>query len=376
MSDGSAAELAARPRSEYRGALSLLAVLAACSTDTTGLERRDPEGEAGIMDAGAGGAGGGAGASGAAGGGGTEAPPSDQLGAFTIVHGVVDGGNLFICLRDASTREPLAGDVPQPLGGLPYASAYRVDLGLLERDVEVELIALAPARAEGATCSGLALEIDASLAAAARDDAGAPDAGADAGGPAFPLEPLTPRRAASVSVATESIRAGAEHVLVAAGCATPAPPAGQAATEGCGAADALFGAYSATTLVELGREPSQPAPYFGLQFLNASRAIGSAEVMLQGQNQTTQSVRLASVVPFGALRPRAVTSVLEPVGVELRLAGGEGADYVQTWEDTLAQSSEGALEPGKRYALVYVGPLPSTGAAGFAPPRFVLIPRR
>jgi len=354
----------------------LLIALAACSTDTSGLERREPSGGAGATDAGSGGSGSGAGGSGVSGSGGTQAPSSDQLGALTIVHGVVDGGHLFICLRDALTREPLAGDVPEPLGGLPYASAHRVDLGLLEREVEAELIMLAPARAEGATCSGLALEIDTSLTPAASADAGIPDAGTDAGAPIFPLEPLTPRRAASVSISTESIRAGAQHVLVAAGCATPAPPPGQAATEGCGGADALFGSYSATSLVELGREPSQPAPYFGLQFLNASRAIGSAEVMLQGQNQTTQSVRLASSVPFGALRPRAVTSVLEPVGIELRLASGEGADYVQTWADTLAQSSAGALEPGERYTLVYVGPLPSASAVGFAPPRFVLIPRR
>jgi len=376
MSEASRAEPAARLRSEYCASLTMLVALAACSTDTTGLERREPSGAAGALDAGAGGSGAGAGASGASGGGGVQAPPSDQLGALSIVHGVVDGGHLFICLRDALTREPLAGDVPEPLGGLPYASAHRINLELLERDVEVELIALAPARAEGATCSGLALEIDASLAPAASADAGISDAGSDAGVPVFPLEPLTPRRAASVSISTESIRAGAQHLLVAAGCATPAPPPGQAATEGCGAVDALFGSYQATILVELGREPSQPAPYFGLQFLNASRAIGSAEVMLQGQNQATQSVRLSSSVPFGALRPRAVTSVLEPVGIELRLAGGQGADYVQTWEDTLLQSSEGALEPGQRYALVYVGPLPSGAVVGFAPPRFVLIPRR
>lgn len=376
MSDASAAERAARRRCELPASLALLVVLIACSTDTSGLERREPGGGGAGMDAGTGGAGGSAGASGASGGGGTLEPAGDQQGALTIVHGVVDGGNLFICLRDASTREPLAGDVPEPRGGLPYAAAYRVDLGLLARDVEAELIALAPLRAEGTTCSGLALEIDASLAPAAGGDAGVSDAGTDAGAPSFPQEPLTPRRAALVSIATESIRAGAEYVLVAAGCASPAPPPGQAATEGCGRPDALFGSYQATTLVELGREPSQPAPYFGLQFLNASRAIDGAEVMLQGQNQTTQSVRLASAVPFGALRPRAVTSVLEPVGIELRLAGGDGADHVQSWEDTLAQSVEGGLEPGQRYALVYVGPLPSSTAVGFAPPRFALLPRR
>jgi hypothetical protein len=85
-------------------------------------------------------------------------------------------------------------------------------------------------------------------------------------------------------------------------------------------------------------------------------------------------VRLASAVPFGGLRPGAVTSVLEPIAVELHVAGSERADYVQTWADTLAQSSAMAIEPARRYALVYVGPLSAAIAAGFSAPRFVLIP--
>jgi hypothetical protein len=162
-------------------------------------------------------------------------------------------------------------------------------------------------------------------------------------------------------------------VLVAAGCAHPSPPAGEAASEGCGSPDSLFGSYQAITSVKLGSEASQPAPYFGLQFLNASRAVGNAEVILQGANQTVPSVRLASAVPFGALRPRAVTSVLAPIAVELHVAGAERADYVQTWDDAVAQGV-GAIEPGRRYALVYVGPLSAAIAEGFSTPRFVLIP--
>lgn len=352
-----------------------LAALEACSTDTSGLERREPGSDASA--GGSGGAGGNEVASGASGGGGAMPGTTDDApGSLTLIHGIVDGGSLFICLRDAVTRQPLGGDMPQPLGGLPFGRAHSVDLELLAADVEIELIALAPERAAGATCAGLAREIDQGLALP--EDAGSNEldaglAGSDAG-VAFPTEPLTPRRAGIVSIATEPIRAGARGVLVAAGCAQPSPPAAEATSRGCGSPDGLFGSYQAIVFVELGREASQPEPYFGLQFLNASRAIGNAEVILQGENQTVPSVRLASAVPFGALRPRAVTSVLEPLALELHVAGAERADYVQTWDDTLAQSSVAAIEPGGRYALVYVGPLSASIAQGFSPPRFVLVP--
>ena len=358
--------------------------LLACSTDTSALVRRDGSGESGGMGGMATSGGGGASTGGTEHGGSTsDVPPADGVGTLSVVHGVVDGGNLFVCLSDATTRAPLLEDRPEPPSGIAYGSFYRVDIDLDSQlgDVRVDLITLIPEAAEGRTCSDLVRQIDESSAPLGLGDAGvsepsAADAGVpDAGPPAIfvPTAPNTPRRAGVAAIATEALRAGAQDVLVATGCATPQI---DPVIEGCGSRDA-FGSNLALPFVELGREQSQPPPFLGIQLLAASRAMGPIDVVLQGMNQSSQSVRLANLVQFGALRPRAVTSVLEPVAVELHVAGSKGAAYVQTWEQTLAGSGVPAVTPGHNYLLVYIGPAPQLPeVAGFAPPRFVLVPGR
>jgi hypothetical protein len=143
----------------------------------------------------------------------------------------------------------------------------------------------------------------------------------------------------------------------------------------CGLADPLSGAHQRLVLTEFGSATSvEGETRFGLQFLNASRAVGRADLVLQGASQR-QPVLLANDVEFGALRPRLVAIVDEPAGLELHIDGGEGSDYIQSWPDTLSWNRVDATAVGRNYLVVYVGPVPSVAAdLGFAAPRFALIP--
>jgi hypothetical protein len=159
------------------------------------------------------------------------------------------------------------------------------------------------------------------------------------------------------------------YVLVAAGCATPGV---EPSVEACGAADA-FGLFQALILVEQ-RQPALDELSFGLQFLNASRAIGRSGVVLQGASQR-QSVGLATDAQFGAVRPQVPAAVEEPAGIELHVAGSDRSDYTQSWTDTLTWAGVSAVELGRGYMVAYIGPAPNVVAeSGFAPPRFVLVP--
>lgn len=353
-----------------------LAMLA-CSTDTSGLARSRSEsgggGEAGVAqtpgEAGA------AGASEGGEGGSPELAPSGP-GSLTLVHGLVDGGNLFACLRHAASGEPLRGDVPEPPSGIPYGSNHPLELDWdLELDgVQAELLALAPNAAQGRSCTEL-LAASSRALPEAMSGGGSGDAGSDAAVTAipFPTAPDSPRRAGSFVFAAGALRPGASYVLVASGCTSLSA---LAPAEICGSPDAFSGALGALPFVELAPALSQPAPYFGVQFLNASRAITSADVVLQAESDSAESVSLANDVRFGALRPRTVVAVEEPIGVELHVQRAARADYVQSWADVLSASGLPAIEPGEAYLLVYLGPNPVSGSVeGVAPPRFVLVSR-
>lgn len=347
----------------------------ACSTDTAGLARREPDGSA----AGAGGSGAAgesgssgspAGDGGAGGRAGSALDPAD--GALEIVHGIIDGGSLFACLRDAVSGEPIGDDTPQPSGGVAYGRGWSLPTAwdVASDDVEIELFVASPAVVAGQGCGAL------------RERAGegdplpppAPDAGAlDAGPPPepeFPLEPEVPRRAGSVRLAPGVVRAGGRYALVAAGCTHPE---GSPSDDVCGPSDALFGTRQGLILAEIASEFSSDGASFGLQFLNASRALSRADLVLQWES-LRQSLRVASDVAFAAVRPRDAAAVDdEPVGLELHVRGESIASFTQAWSDTVQSSSAGAFTAAGNYLAVYVGPLPGAVTTGVGAPRFVLV---
>ncbi len=366
-----------------RAVLALSSLIWGCSTDTSGLERRDPE------SAGQGGAAavpsrnGGSGQGGSAQGFGGARPPEAEtgVGSVNILHGVVDGGRLFICLRDIATGQALTSDVPGPPGGLGFGEVYRIaiDWDVSQVDVEADLFAATLAQVEAAaTCSGLLANrptapppFSGADAEATRGDAGL---AADAATLpiAFPREPGAPRSAGSVSFAPGTLRPHAHYALVSTGCATlgVSPNA-----EACGVADG-FGSFQSVALVELGSQAIEGETRFGLQFINASRAVRRADLVLQASGQT-RALTLTNDVQFGVLRPRVVASVDEPAGFELHIDGATLADYSQSLPDTLAASALAEIAFQRSYLLAFVGPSPrGIQEPGLAPPRFVLIEGR
>ena len=357
-------------------ALCAVSLAYACSTDTGALARREPAaggqaGHSGATSAGAAGVAAGGGAPGVGGSTGTQGGVSGA-GALSVVHGVVDGGRLFICLRRASGEPAFPAEPPEPVGGLAFGGVHRLalDWDVSAEEVEAALFAATAPQIEGLTCADLVASDQTGVPGAA-PDAGLPDAG-DAGTPGlpFPTEPLVPRRAGSVAFAAGALQVGTSYVLVAAGCATLGV---QPSTEICGDADP-FGSYQSLILVEHRQQAVDAELDLGLQFLSASRAVGRASVVLQGESQR-QPVRLATDVQFGAVRPQAPATVEEPAGIELHVDGANRADYTQLWSDTLASAGVEAFELRGSHILAYVGPKPNVAAdAGFAPARFVLLP--
>jgi hypothetical protein len=143
--------------------------------------------------------------------------------------------------------------------------------------------------------------------------------------------------------------------------------------DACGAPDP-FGARSELVLVEFGAQLSAGSGDFGLQFLNASRALGPADLSLQLEGASDLSVPFVSGVSFGVLRPRAAPVVDEPLALELRSRGTSAVALSQSWADTLQSSGPPEFTPGKNYVLASVGPTPRSDGQGLSGPRLVLIP--
>jgi hypothetical protein len=339
-----------------------------CSTDTSGLARRDPDAARGGASNGpdpVAGSGGGGSADAAGGEGGAPAAAgSSGIGSIAVVHGLVDGGSLYACLREAGSELPIDTGAADLSVGVSYGQSLSVPLAwdVASVDVEVELFIAASASAP--SCSELrASATDSSLALPSARDAGALDAGA-APLP-FPAALELPRRAGSLRLAPGVLRAGAHYALVAAGCAGPG---GGSSEELCGPLDPLFGAQQALVLAEISDDLTGEVG-LRLQFLNASRAVSRADLVLQG-NTDVDSVRLTGDVQFGAVRPENSVLVAEPLGLELHVEAATQSSFTQPWSDTLPSPD---VVPGN-YLLVYVGPEPGISLPeGVSAPRFVLV---
>jgi hypothetical protein len=360
--------MASMTEATARRALLLALALAGCSTDTAGLARGAAEPPP-VGGAGSSAPPPGSGGEGTGGAGGSDVLPSPGqpgVGALEVVHGLVDGGQLFVCLWDVESGRALGVDSPEPLGGVAYGQSTSVPSSWdLSRSVDVELFVAAGEAAAEPSCSGLrevAMEGEGSGPAV---EAAPIDAGLEL--PPFPLEPLAPRRAGSLRLLPGVIQPGAHYALVAAGCTNPAGSPNDAI---CGPPDSLFSSQQTIVLAEIAAEVAGAGA--GLQFLNASRAVERADLVLQGQSQR-QSLRLTTNVQFGAVRPRNAAPVEEPVGIELHVQGATQSSYTQAWSDTLPAIGSDSLATGQNYLLVYVGPAPGSFAEGVSPPRFVLL---
>jgi hypothetical protein len=367
-----ATEADARSRRGRRAALAGLALSlgVGCSTDTAGLARIEPPagGSAGAATAPEGVAG--TSATGGTGGSGGASPQtSSGEGSLTVVHGLVDGGRLFVCLRDLGSGEFLDPGVADAASGRDYAEGLRLPTtwGVTERAIELELF-IAPPAGAGSTCPELAAQaVDTDA-----DVPGGADAGSgDAGPPVlpFPTPLVEPRRAGSVSLPQGALQPGTHYALIAAGCTSPSASAN---ADACGPPDNLFGSRRGLVLAPIADQRVGGADTIGLQFVNASRAVSRADVVLQNDSQR-QSTSLGGDIPFGAVRPSIATAVTPPVGVELHVERATLSSYTELWSKTLASSGADGVASGENYLLAYVGPLPEAVTPGISPPRFVLV---
>jgi hypothetical protein len=292
---------------------------------------------------------------------------------LSVLHGVVDGGRLWVCLRDAATGAALHGGLPEPSAGLGFGSAAQVavDWDVASANVDAELFTATAEDVEGRSCDDLRANAAASFPIP-RPTLG--DAGPDAGElpPAsFPETPPVPRSAGAVGITAGALGAGQHYLLVAAGCATPGAPQDPAL---CGVPDPFGGPARSLLLVEVPQQTIDDSAAFGLQFLNASRATARSGVVLQGQDGHQTALDFVDEVDFGAIRPRTVATVAVPDSLELHLASSERAEYAQTWTQTLTSSGVDAFAFGTSYLLVYVGPAPAAiGTQELSDPRFVLV---
>jgi hypothetical protein len=283
------------------------------------------------------------------------------IGSLAVLHGLVDGGRLFVCLRELGTNQPVGSDDFQSGTGLEFGHFQQraLDWDLASTDVEVELFA-ASSPPEGQSCELARQAADAAAALASADAGSAVSAPTDG-----------PRRVGSLTLARGSLFSGKHYLLVATGCAAPES---FTVPDACGAPDPLFGSRSELVLVEFGEQLSAENGDFGLQFLNASRSLGPADLSLQ-QGSSDLSVPFVSGVSFGVLRPRAAAVVVEePLALELHGRGTSAVALSQSWADTLQESGPPEFAPGKNYVLASIGPTPRADGQGLSGPRLVLIP--
>lgn len=336
----------------------------ACSTDTSGLELRPPA-SAGAPSSEGDGAGGSALPDGEPEPppGPIDVPPSDAPTRVTLLHGLVDGGELWSC------RGSAAAALPWPASGIAYAAGATLtaDWDVATETAELRLFAARAEQITGLDCAAL------ETAAAPAPSAPATDGGTsegDAGAPLDDGEPAAVRRAGRVVLPPGTLEPGQHYLLVVAGCSDGR---GEPAADVCGSVDPLSGDALSLSLVALGSQEVDEGEFLTLQFLNASRAVGPVDVVLQGTSEHDVTVALAEGASFGALVPRRPATVRAPAGVELRAAQTSSAALVQAWSDVTVAGA-GPAEFGRGYVLAYVGPAPSVSAAlGFARSRFVLL---
>jgi hypothetical protein len=349
---------------------------AACTTDDDALAKRSRPASGGSGGQGTGGSGGGgggdaaAGAAGAAGGelgdagdesdaSSTDEPLPVGPGKLTIVHGVADASELAFCF------ERVSGTVATPLGSVQPASAlgyarafvFETPAGFDATQDSLRPIVLAGdlSSAFGKSCA----EVMAS--AEPQQDLDAGDAASDAG-------------AGLVSVALPVLPAGTLYsgrdlLLVAAGCLggpTHTDPSEQYV---CGT-DYRPDRPTLTALIAASARASV-AGKVALQVMNGSPLSESVDFVVAPPAPDTPSVLVSDVVA-GAIAPEAPLTTRSAADffasapdslIQIDL-GGSPAVRVP-FPTALAQGGLSALENGRSYAFVLIGPRAAYSAANW-----------
>jgi hypothetical protein len=325
-----------------------------------------------------------------------DAPPG--IRSLTLVHGVIDAETVAFCFAkvDGGAERAVTGS-PVPPGGLSYGASIRVSslsgIELGTDDFRPYVVAAAASELAAEPCSAL-LATAAGPSRGARDAAldGAADAKTSSEGSADAADAAEPGRldaavdggadsstgvvgstdAAPPPIPAVRVRAfpvflGASlssprsYLLVAAGCLGGPGVTDPAERTLCGRNYAPDQPTLDPILVAPGSEARSGR--VGLQFLNATPAIGQADLELVAAN--ADPIPLARDVVVGGLRPPAAdTSTTAPLlgggrnamEVQVFAGGSSVAGYKAPFADVLAAGGLDAVEDGKSYVLVLVGP--------------------
>jgi hypothetical protein len=355
--------------------------LVACVTDHSALAKRDPPGAGGT--AGGGGADGAAGGSAAGGTGGgqleagtdADAEPPGQS-ELTVLHGVVDAETIAFCFaRMTEGGVELVGD-PIPKSGLTHGRALAlsdiagIDLAL--DDVQPFVVAGDAALLGSGDCAALVAQASVVV------DAGAADAGTDAA----PADPAL--RARSLALIPKGTLAGGySYLMVAAGC-LGAPSHTHSLEESiCGSGYAPGSPTLTPVVVQMSRT-AKPGK-LGLQFVHASVATTAVDVTsLPPTGSTLSPLVIAYGVVPGAIEPKppnlsygvaAYGAPISTASLRVAFSTGSTTSIDLPWSGMLAAGGVSAVEDGRSYALVLVGPSIHIGKdAWWNAPAVTLIP--
>jgi hypothetical protein len=118
----------------------------------------------------------------------------------------------------------------------------------------------------------------------------------------------------------------------------------------------------------------------GLQVVHASQATGAVNVIAAQVPSGSGRLFIGGSVSLGAIAPRVPDLSYSALDygtssdawqVEVQVNGS--TIFWQSWADILADSGRGALDDGKSYALVLLGPSLDFSHAGFWNPRRIAV---
>jgi hypothetical protein len=374
----------------------LVAATSRCVTDHDALAKRDSGGSAG--EGGSGGkAGSGAGgnSNGSGGTGGKYTEPAGRS-VVTFMHGVVDSERVAFCFATKNGDKDVFVAEPTPASGLTFGSAFHVEslpeLDFSEDDITPYVIGGDLDRLDGLDCKeavALARELmeralpdDGSGGApngaggAPSGEAGAPGteggaggeaavafdevAGAGGAGPTPVPDPPALRVRALPTLPAGTLSAGYSILLVAEGCLGGPWFVDKDDEQVCG--EGYFGGTTlASSLVVMSRETSFN---MGLQALNASRASGPLDAVISPPSGSVDfPIPLASDIVDGQVAPVPASvafsshdyGVTDP-GFRVRFVDSQGRDTQASWADLIERSGLDAVEDGKNYVIVALGP--------------------
>jgi hypothetical protein len=314
-------------------------------------------------------------------------PEPDGPRSLTVVHGIVDAtGPVVVCLsRPGDSGDDFLTGPPEPAGGLAYGSAltWSEARGIdFEADtLQIHVIAGEIGRVAGLPCADAiaeAVRVE-QLALApmpeggARISDGGPDArpsppdagdGAAGDGAVAQVPPPALRQRSLAVIPAGSLSRARSYLAVLSGCIGGPAFTDESEHSICGKFYSTAQPTIVPTLVELSRDVARDR--VGLQFLNASAALGTGKLVSLFLNEDTYEI--ASGVVYGEIEPRPprqriAVQLLEANidGAALKLYAGNGStpSLAADWSEVRATAGISELENARVYTAVLVGPHPS-----------------